>query len=291
MTVPEGNQELQGSDFEDDGFEGSAADFEDSIADIESLLTDDLGIDDGTLDDIDESLNVNEYGEIEDEPSEDEPLEDEPSEDGNVDNTLDVNSSNFNDETPTSQSTNISHPANPTQNPSTPSLAKTWSKRSKLAPNETDKEFEMFKVYCMYGGGRSHQYVSQITNFGLSSIRSIAQRNQWARRSGDYDRWQLSRRIQESQDSKHRLHMQKLEVYREEQEALGKQLSLNAARIAFLANSTLSKMLSEEQNLDVRDLPSILNTASKLAEVGKNLQGGALGVEQLLNAIEESEVD
>jgi len=291
LTVPEGNQELQGSDFEDDGFEGSAADFEDSIADIESLLTDDLGIDDGTLDDIDESLNVNEYGEIEDEPSEDEPLEDEPSEDGNVDNTLDVNSSNFNDETPTSQSTNISHPANPTQNPSTPSLAKTWSKRSKLAPNETDKEFEMFKVYCMYGGGRSHQYVSQITNFGLSSIRSIAQRNQWARRSGDYDRWQLSRRIQESQDSKHRLHMQKLEVYREEQEALGKQLSLNAARIAFLANSTLSKMLSEEQNLDVRDLPSILNTASKLAEVGKNLQGGALGVEQLLNAIEESEVD
>jgi hypothetical protein len=289
--VPEGNQELQGSDFEDDGFEGSAADFEDSIADIESLLTDDLGIDDGTLDDIDESLNVNEYGEIEDEPSEDEPLEDEPSEDGNVDNTLDVNSSNFNDETPTSQSTNISHPANPTQNPSTPSLAKTWSKRSKLAPNETDKEFEMFKVYCMYGGGRSHQYVSQITNFGLSSIRSIAQRNQWARRSGDYDRWQLSRRIQESQDSKHKLHMQKLEVYREEQEALGKQLSLNAARIAFLANSTLSKMLSEEQNLDVRDLPSILNTASKLAEVGKNLQGGALGVEQLLNAIEESEVD
>jgi hypothetical protein len=291
LTVPEGNQELQGSDFEDDGFEGSAADFEDSIADIESLLTDDLGIDDGTLDDIDESLNVNEYGEIEDEPSEDEPLEDEPSEDGNVDNTLDVNSSNFNDETPTSQSTNISHPANPTQNPSTPSLAKTWSKRSKLAPNETDKEFEMFKVYCMYGGGRSHQYVSQITNFGLSSIRSIAQRNQWARRSGDYDRWQLSRRIQESQDSKHKLHMQKLEVYREEQEALGKQLSLNAARIAFLANSTLSKMLSEEQNLDVRDLPSILNTASKLAEVGKNLQGGALGVEQLLNAIEESEVD
>lgn len=289
--MPEGNQELQGSDFEDDGFEGSAADFEDSIADIESLLTDDLGIDDGTLDDIDESLNVNEYGEIEDEPSEDEPLEDEPSEDGNVDNTLDVNSSNFNDETPTSQSTNISHPANPTQNPSTPSLAKTWSKRSKLAPNETDKEFEMFKVYCMYGGGRSHQYVSQITNFGLSSIRSIAQRNQWARRSGDYDRWQLSRRIQESQDSKHKLHMQKLEVYREEQEALGKQLSLNAARIAFLANSTLSKMLSEEQNLDVRDLPSILNTASKLAEVGKNLQGGALGVEQLLNAIEESEVD
>lgn len=289
--MPEGNQELQGSDFEDDGFEGSAADFEDSIADIESLLTDDLGIDDGTLDDIDENLNVNEYGEIEDEPSEDEPLEDEPSEDGNVDNTLDVNSSNFNDETPTSQSTNISHPANPTQNPSTPSLAKTWSKRSKLAPNETDKEFEMFKVYCMYGGGRSHQYVSQITNFGLSSIRSIAQRNQWARRSGDYDRWQLSRRIQESQDSKHKLHMQKLEVYREEQEALGKQLSLNAARIAFLANSTLSKMLSEEQNLDVRDLPSILNTASKLAEVGKNLQGGALGVEQLLNAIEESEVD
>jgi hypothetical protein len=50
-------------------------------------------------------------------------------------------------------------------------------------------------------------------------------------------------------------------------------------------------MLDSEQNLDVRDLPSMLNAASKLAEVGKNLQSNALGVDQLLAAIEESEVD
>jgi hypothetical protein len=279
--VPEGNQELQGSDFEGDDFENNAADLEDSIADIESLLTDDLGIDDGTLDGIDESLNLNEYGEI----------EDEFVVDTNDDNTVDVNSSNLEDQTPTFQSTNISHPANPTQNPSTSSLVKTWSKRSKLAPNETDKEFEMFKVYCMYGSGRSHQYVSQITNFGLSTIKIIAQRNQWSRRSGDYDRWQLTRKIKEAQTSRHEEHIKKLEVYREEQEALGKQLTLNAARIAFLANSTLAKMLDEEKTLDMRDVPGILNTAAKLAEVGKNLQGTALGVDQLLSAIEESEVD
>jgi hypothetical protein len=50
-------------------------------------------------------------------------------------------------------------------------------------------------------------------------------------------------------------------------------------------------MLDSDQNLDVRDMPSMLNAASKLAEVGKNLQGGALGVDQLLAAIEESDAD
>ena len=81
--------------------------------------------------------------------------------------------------------------------------------------------------------------------------------------------------------------MKKLEKYRQDQESLGQQMTLNAARIAFISNATLEKMLSSETDIDIRDLPSMLNTAAKLAEVGKTLQSSALGVDNLLAAIEE----
>jgi hypothetical protein len=167
----------------------------------------------------------------------------------------------------------------------------TWLKNSVLAPTETDKEFEMFSCYVRLGGGRSIQYVSQITNFGIEKLKKVAARNNWVQRAADFDRYQLSRKMAEVEGERHKLHLKKLEEYREQQEQIGQQLSLSAARIAYLANRKLTNMLDSDQDLDTRDLPSLLNSAAKLAEVGKNLQGGALGVDQLLAAIEESDVD
>jgi hypothetical protein len=268
-------------------------DIEDLGKDIESLFLDGSGdIEDDepqTLQDV----AVNEYGEIIED--EDEILQDnavneygETLQDQSGNNVED----NLNDVTTYSnKNEQLAHAANQTQNSASSSLLKTWSKRSKIAPNETDKEFELFKCYTLYGGGRSAQYVSKITNISIHKITEVAKKNSWQRRAADYDRFQLAKRIKESQDSKHEAHLRRLEVYREEQEVLGRQLSLNAARIAFMANSTLGKMLDEQKDLDVRDLPGILNTAAKLAEVGKNLQGSALGVDQLLAALEEGESD
>lgn len=167
----------------------------------------------------------------------------------------------------------------------------TWLKNSVLAPTESDKEFELFSFYCRCGGGRTLQYISQTTNFPFSKVQQVAKRNNWTLRAADYDRYQLSKKINEAQNARHEQHLSRLEQYREQQEQIGQQLSLNAARIAYLADRKLSSLLDSEQNLDVRDLPSMLNAASKLAEVGKNLQSNALGVDQLLAAIEESEVD
>jgi hypothetical protein len=167
----------------------------------------------------------------------------------------------------------------------------TWLKNSVLSPTETDKEFELFSCFVRCGGGRTLTYVSQITNLGIDKIKKIATRNNWVQRAADFDRHQLSRRMAEVEGERHKLHLRKLEEYREQQETIGQQLSLSAARIAYLANRKLTNMLDSEQDLDTRDLPSLLNAASKLAEVGKNLQGNALGVDQLLAAIEESDID
>ena len=220
--------------------------------------------------------NLNEYGEIEDE------LEDTLNEEDFIESNLKDKCLDTEDPIavriePTT--TNISQGDN------------SWVKRSYLAGNETDKEFELFKLYCMYGGGRSLQYISTVSNATLSSLNRVSVKNNWKRRSEDYDRAELVKKMKQVQTSKHELHLRKLEKYREEQEALGQQLTLNAARISFLANSALSKMLDEDRTLDARDLPGMLNVAAKLADVGKNLQSTALGVDNLLVALEEADGD
>lgn len=223
-----------------------------------------------------EGMKVDEYGEV---------IED-TWEDFKNDNVEDTSQQA---NTPNTQVQPFALHDTPTTSHSNPPLSNSWLKRSYLAPNETDKEFELFRLYCMYGGGRSIQYICTISNATPSVLHKLSKQNNWKRRAEDYDRAELVKKLKQVQTSKHELHLRKLEKYREEQEALGQQLTLNAARIAFLANSALSKMLDEERDLDVRDLPGMLNVAAKLADVGKNLQSSSLGVDNLLAALEEAE--
>lgn len=220
---------------------------------------------------------VNEFGEIEDDTEDNELDSTTDNELLTVDNCL-------------NESSQFAQPLTAKTNRS-PKKEYSWLKNSYLAPNESEKEFELFTVFVNCGGGRSISYISQITNFTSNTINKIAQRNNWQRRAADYDTHMLAQKLQEAKTARHERHMRQLEAYRQQQETLGHQLSLNAARIAFLANKKLSQMLDSEQDIDVRDMPSLLNTAGKLAEVGKNLQSSALGVDQLLSAIEEAELD
>lgn len=105
-----------------------------------------------------------------------------------------------------------------------------------------------------------------------------------------YDSFMLERRVAESQDSRHSEHLAKLEQYRDEQEMLGRQMSILAAKLVISANRAVDKMLSSDSGMDVDDLAKNLTVASKLAEVGKNIQSTALGVDQLMNALDESEL-
>jgi hypothetical protein len=229
--------------------------------------------------------NLNEYGEIEDDI---EDAEGEAFKDALEEALMDESTEVDPDDAPptTKDSLAVRHTLT-----TTTSSSNSWDKRSYLAINETDKEFELFKLYCMYGGGRSLQYISMVSNVTPSVLSKLSAKNSWKRRTEDYDRAELVKKMKQSQDAKHDLHIRKLEKYRQEQEALGQQLTLNAARIALLANSTLSKMLDDDKPLDTRDLPGMLNVAAKLADVGKSLQSSALGVDNLLIALEEADSD
>jgi len=159
------------------------------------------------------------------------------------------------------------------------------------AESESEKEFEIFKFYCNCGGGRSVPYLATIFNLQETRLHSIAKKNNWATRVSDYDIDTLHEKLKLEQDARAIEHKRRLEDYRLQQEFLGRNLSMNAAKLTALSQRTLDEYLENNRSVDIRDLPSILNSAAKIAEVGKNLQSGALGVEQLLVALEEADFD
>lgn len=159
------------------------------------------------------------------------------------------------------------------------------------AISETQKEFQMFQFYLETGSGRSTLYIANVFNLSDSRINEIAKRNYWTERSAEYDRDMLAEKIRSEQNARAIEHKRKLEQYRETQEFLGRSLTNDAAKLAMLASRTLDDYINSERQIDMRDIPSILNSAAKIAEVGKSLQSGALGVEQLLVALEEADFE
>lgn len=156
---------------------------------------------------------------------------------------------------------------------------------------ETQKEFQMFEFYLESGSGRSTLYIATVFNLTDSRINEIAKKNHWMQRSADYDRDMLAEKIRSEQNARAIEHKRKLEQYRETQEFLGRSLTNDAAKLAMLASRTLDDYINSDRQIDMRDIPSILNSAAKIAEVGKSLQSGALGVEQLLVALEEADYE
>lgn len=157
------------------------------------------------------------------------------------------------------------------------------------AINESQKEFQMFQFFCDVGCGRSTAYIGTVFNLSDSRINELSKKNHWQERVADFDRDALAEKIRAEQNSRSVEHKRKLEQYRETQEFLGRALTNDAAKLAMLASRTLDDYVNSERQVDMRDIPSILNSAAKIAEVGKSLQAGALGVEQLLVALEEAD--
>lgn len=170
-------------------------------------------------------------------------------------------------------------------------IEKSYMIRCGGAVSECEKEFEMFKFFVNCGGGRSINYTATVFNLQVTKLHKIAKQNFWAQRARDYDIDLLAQKLKLEQDTRAIEHKKRLEEYREQQEFIGRSLSVNAAKLAVLSQRTIDEYLENDRNVDIRDLPAILNSAAKLADVGKNLQSGALGVEQLLVALEEAEID
>ena len=164
-----------------------------------------------------------------------------------------------------------------------------WRYRSGFAYNETQKEYAILQAFLEMGRGRSYVYLSRIYGTPIPKLNKIRDKNNWDQRIDAYDRQTLVNTLSDEEKTRRVLHEQKLEMYRGQLEVIASQSAGNASKILHLIQKKLNTILESGDNLSVDELVSTGNLAVKLSQLHKEVGGQALGVEALLEAIDDDE--
>jgi len=161
-----------------------------------------------------------------------------------------------------------------------------WEYRNGFAYNETQREYEMLRFFLTLGRGRSVVYLSRIYSLSVPYIKKVSLKNNWLERIEAYDRQTLSNALSEENNTRRKIHEEKLEIYRSQQETIANQSADNASKILHLIQRKLDKIVNDTQDLTIDELVSTGSLAVKLSQLQKELGSQALAVDALLEAIE-----
>jgi len=167
---------------------------------------------------------------------------------------------------------------------------KIWNLRGGQAYGETKTEWQIFRYYCLNGRGRSLSHIAQVFSKRTATVKALAEKNNWEIRAQQYDNYMLAEAMLSESETRKREHIRKLEDFRAKQEFLGSAMTGAAAKLMAVAQRKLDAMLEDEETeLSQEELSKIISNASRIAETGKSLSGGALGLDALLEALDSTE--
>jgi len=164
-----------------------------------------------------------------------------------------------------------------------------WEFRKGGALNENEYEYNLFTTYLNLGGGRSKQYVSTLFKITKLRVEEIYRRNNWRYRSSIYDAKCLALANEDIDKQSILEHQKKLEQYRNQQEVIAQQASLTASKILSINLRKINEILENNETPTIQEVTFLGSLANKLAILGKDLGSQALGVDALLDAIDNVE--
>jgi hypothetical protein len=155
----------------------------------------------------------------------------------------------------------------------------TWERQ----PGETDKSYQAFCVYrdmlpherSIQAIGRKHK-LKNASHHGRWSIKY-----EWVQRCRAFDNYlDVQARQKREKD-----HLQNIEAFSERQRLIAAETLKSAVQILKKANSRLAKLKAED--IHSGSLPSYYRAAASLIEAASNSESMALGIEQLLEALQQ----
>jgi hypothetical protein len=162
-----------------------------------------------------------------------------------------------------------------------------WRYRMGNAYNETQREYEILRTFMEMGRSRSSVHLLRIFNLTNNYYKKLREKNNWVERLDSYDRTTYLNALSEETVAREEEHRRKLEFYRAQQETLANQASSASAKMLHLINRKLNKIVEDVENLTIDEMVSVGNLSTKLIQLQKDIGAQALGVDALLEAIEE----
>jgi hypothetical protein len=168
-------------------------------------------------------------------------------------------------------------------------LNKAWEYKQGNAHNETESEYNIFKTYLRLGSGRSFPYILKLFNLRKGTLSRICTNNNWKYRTKLYDLETLAIEHRDIDKEAMQLHQNKLNQYRQQQEFIARLASDAAARLLVINTKRIDKLMTSDEIVTIDELIGLSGVAQRMANLGKELGSQALGVDALLEAMEDIE--
>ena len=154
--------------------------------------------------------------------------------------------------------------------------------------DESSQAYEAFCTYRDLGAGRSLPKTAQVLGKKPGYTRQLGQWSstyKWVERCVPYDTEKERERRYMYEQCRREEYMEKLAKYREINEKLGNELMNLGHELLKIVKETIKNI--DLQDVKVSDLPGLARSAALLADIGSALVGQALGVEKLLDTLQD----
>jgi hypothetical protein len=152
---------------------------------------------------------------------------------------------------------------------------------------ETMRAYQAFRFYLEIGSERTIKKTAETcgSGIGYEMLRHYAKRFAWSKRASAYDAhiidgWGLQ--VRNEFEATHKEALMKFRVVQQQRaEGLGRVADL----LIVVSTTTLQQMVAQESAVEPAQLAAIARTAAALAEAAMNTGAAALGVDDLIEAI------
>ena len=154
---------------------------------------------------------------------------------------------------------------------------------------ETQNAYRAFRVYLELGSQRTAKQVAEIASESINNVHNWATRYNWTERSAYYDAHQVSLWGQQVKEEFETTHKEELLKFRKDQQRRAVSLGKVADLLIEVTSAKLEQMISEDDLIDSAQLAAVARTAGSLSEAAMNTAAAALGIDDLIEAINPEE--
>tara|TARA_Y100000287_G_C14127492_1_gene308079 strand:+ start:232 stop:801 length:570 start_codon:yes stop_codon:yes gene_type:complete len=164
---------------------------------------------------------------------------------------------------------------------------KPWDFRQGGKPGhrESTEAYRCFRIYLELGRERNNKIAAEVAGQNKQIVDQYASKYQWAKRAAAWDAVRVTELSEEAREEFNTTHKKALIAFKKDTARRAESLGKVADLLITVTTDTLEDMVASGEPVDRQQLAAIANTAAKLAEVAMNTSAAALGVDDLIEAI------
>lgn len=157
----------------------------------------------------------------------------------------------------------------------------------KRGKKESAVGYAAFVTYCELGRSRSTKKVAQIVGTSHVNISNFSKRYNWSERAAAWDADQVKKSFAEVRKERETRHRQQIKRFRDEQEQRAQSMGELADLMMDLTREKIQAMQAAGQLPSEQQISNLAKTVASLADMAMNLKATALGVDELMDVLED----